>query len=249
MLMPPAEYDKPYIGELTIKRVATEQDRYFMPPTTRAIDTGAGGTQPAAQRGAPMQRSIAQVKARFPNEIAQIAATFGVDIDTAAGMFLTQQGIGMQAGGWVDDNTPQAGLGDRPQYYMPPAPPVVGGYSKFPPGQNRYGGWPKAPNPPDKPPGYSGMGIHIFNETGRLQHIPHFDLPALERRGLVRFHPEEWERFLRETPRSTHIEARPTEDRQRNRTQGAKAACEGCGHLEGGEVARNRDWHGAAHRR
>ena len=26
MLMPPAEYDKPYIGELTIKRVATEQD-------------------------------------------------------------------------------------------------------------------------------------------------------------------------------------------------------------------------------
>jgi hypothetical protein len=26
MFMPPAEYDEPYIGELTIKRVATEQD-------------------------------------------------------------------------------------------------------------------------------------------------------------------------------------------------------------------------------
>ena len=30
-------------------------------------------------------------------------------------------------------------------------------------------------------------------------------------------------------------------------TEGAKAACEGCGHLEGGEVARDRDWHGPSH--
>src|SRR5260221_6908938 len=42
-------------------------------------------------------------------------------------------------------------------------------------------------------------------------------------------------------------EARPAEDRQRDRTEGAKAACEGCGYLEGGQVARDRDWHGAAH--
>src|SRR5262245_60932175 len=28
---------------------------------------------------------------------------------------------------------------------------------------------------------------------------------------------------------------------------GAKAACEGRGHLEGGEVARDRDWHGPPH--
>src|SRR5262245_27142854 len=42
-------------------------------------------------------------------------------------------------------------------------------------------------------------------------------------------------------------EARPAEDRCRDRTEGAKAACEGRGHLEGGEVARDWDWHGTAH--
>jgi DNA invertase Pin-like site-specific DNA recombinase len=39
------------------------------------------------------------------------------------------------------------------------------------------------------------------------------------------------------------------EDRQHDRTQGAKAACEGHGHLEGGQGARHRDWHGPAHRK
>src|SRR6516225_7481313 len=42
-------------------------------------------------------------------------------------------------------------------------------------------------------------------------------------------------------------EARPAEDRWRDRTEGAKAACERRGHLEGGEVARARDWHGPSH--
>src|SRR4029453_11232235 len=41
----------------------------------------------------------------------------------------------------------------------------------------------------------------------------------------------------------------PPEDRQHDRTQGAKAAREGCGYFEGGQVARDRDWHGAAHLR
>src|SRR6516164_2356445 len=45
------------------------------------------------------------------------------------------------------------------------------------------------------------------------------------------------------------LPARPPEDRPRDRTEGAKAACEGRGHLEGGEIARDRDWHGAAHRK
>jgi len=45
------------------------------------------------------------------------------------------------------------------------------------------------------------------------------------------------------------LPARPPEDRPRDRTEGAKAACEGRGHLEGGEVARDRDWHGATHRK
>src|SRR5262249_54392843 len=44
-------------------------------------------------------------------------------------------------------------------------------------------------------------------------------------------------------------EARPTEDRRRDRTEGSKAAREGCGYFEGGQVARHRDWHGAAHLR
>src|SRR5262249_15116715 len=39
---------------------------------------------------------------------------------------------------------------------------------------------------------------------------------------------------------------RPAEDRQRGRAEGAKAACERCGYLEGGQVARDWDWHGAA---
>ena len=44
-------------------------------------------------------------------------------------------------------------------------------------------------------------------------------------------------------------EAQPTEDRQRDRAQGAKAACEGHGYPEGRQVARHRDWHGPAHRK
>src|SRR5262249_22251851 len=42
-------------------------------------------------------------------------------------------------------------------------------------------------------------------------------------------------------------EARPTEDRQRDRAEGAKAACLGCGYLEAGQSSRHRDWHRAAH--
>jgi len=42
-------------------------------------------------------------------------------------------------------------------------------------------------------------------------------------------------------------EARPAEDRQRDRAEGAKAACEGCRYLEGCQVARAWDRHGAAH--
>src|SRR5262249_55542010 len=44
-------------------------------------------------------------------------------------------------------------------------------------------------------------------------------------------------------------ETRPAEDRQCDRTEGSKAAREGCGYFEGGQVARHRDWHGAAHLR
>src|SRR5262249_29479867 len=44
-------------------------------------------------------------------------------------------------------------------------------------------------------------------------------------------------------------EARPTEDRRRDRAEGSKAAREGCGYFEGGQVAWHRDWHGAAHLR
>src|SRR5262249_28100680 len=44
-------------------------------------------------------------------------------------------------------------------------------------------------------------------------------------------------------------EARPAEDRRRDRAEGAKAACEGYRHLEGGKVPRHRDWHGPAHLR
>src|SRR5262249_30070114 len=47
--------------------------------------------------------------------------------------------------------------------------------------------------------------------------------------------------------RCSRREARPAEDRWRDRTEGAKAACEGRGHLEGGEVARDRDRHGPSH--
>src|SRR5262249_49372195 len=42
-------------------------------------------------------------------------------------------------------------------------------------------------------------------------------------------------------------EARPAEDRPRDRAEGAKAACQRCGYLEGGQISRHRDWHGAAH--
>src|SRR5262249_57959997 len=42
-------------------------------------------------------------------------------------------------------------------------------------------------------------------------------------------------------------EARPAEGRQRDRAEGAKAACERCRYLEGGEIARHRNWQGPAH--
>ena len=38
-------------------------------------------------------------------------------------------------------------------------------------------------------------------------------------------------------------EAWPAQERQRDRAEGAKAACGGRGHLEGGQVARDRDWY------
>jgi hypothetical protein len=43
-------------------------------------------------------------------------------------------------------------------------------------------------------------------------------------------------------------EARPAQDRHRDRPEGAKAACERCGYLEGSQIAWNWDWHGAARR-
>ena len=48
------------------------------------------------------------------------------------------------------------------------------------------------------------------------------------------------------THQSRAQEARPTEDRRRDRAEGSKAAREGCWYFEGGQVARHRDWHGAA---
>src|SRR5437016_10382511 len=45
------------------------------------------------------------------------------------------------------------------------------------------------------------------------------------------------------------LPARPPEDRPRDRTEGAKAAREGCGYFAGSQVTWSRDWHGAAHLR
>src|SRR5262249_4153446 len=45
------------------------------------------------------------------------------------------------------------------------------------------------------------------------------------------------------------LPAPPPEDRPRDRTEGAKAACDGRRYLEGGQVAWDPDWHGAAHRK
>jgi hypothetical protein len=42
-------------------------------------------------------------------------------------------------------------------------------------------------------------------------------------------------------------EARPAEDGPRDRTEGAKATCERCGHVEAGQIAWHWHWHGAAH--
>jgi DNA invertase Pin-like site-specific DNA recombinase len=45
------------------------------------------------------------------------------------------------------------------------------------------------------------------------------------------------------------VKLRPAEDRQRDRTEGAKAACEGCGYFKGGQVARDRNWYRSAQRK
>jgi hypothetical protein len=45
-----------------------------------------------------------------------------------------------------------------PQFYMPPLPPQTPeGYTKYPKGQDAYGGWPKG-RLPDYPGHYAGLG-------------------------------------------------------------------------------------------
>ena len=80
------------------------------------------------------------------------------------------------------------------------------------------------------------MGKLVFQVTGAFAEFERtHDSPTHQSRPQARRRPGR--------------EARSAEDRQHDRTQGAKAACEGCWYLEGGQVARHRDWHGPAYRK
>ena len=80
------------------------------------------------------------------------------------------------------------------------------------------------------------MGKLVFQLTGAFAE---FERTMIRQRIKIRS----------QARRCSRREARPTEDRQRDRARGAKAACERCGYLEGRQIARHRHWHGAAHRK
>ena len=79
------------------------------------------------------------------------------------------------------------------------------------------------------------MGKLVFQVTGAFAEFERTDSPAHQSGPQARSRPGR--------------EARAAEDRQLDRTKGAKAACEGCGYFEGGQVARHWDWHGPAYRK
>jgi hypothetical protein len=71
-----------------------------------------------------MLSSVAQAKASYPNEIAQIAASLGVDIDTAAAIFLAQHGqlASRQYGGWLNPGQPSLVGEQGPEMFVPGLP-------------------------------------------------------------------------------------------------------------------------------
>jgi hypothetical protein len=91
---------------------------------------GGGVPGPAmqmAQTGAQMLSSVAQAKSRYPNEIAQIAAAYGVDIDTAATIFLAQHGqiASRQYGGPLYAGQPSLVGEQGPEMFVPNQPGTV----------------------------------------------------------------------------------------------------------------------------
>jgi hypothetical protein len=86
-----------------------------------------GGATQMAQAGAQMLSSVAEAKSRYPNEVAQIAAAYGVDIDTAATIFLAQHGqiASRQYGGPLYAGQPSL-VGERgPEMFVPSQPGTV----------------------------------------------------------------------------------------------------------------------------
>jgi hypothetical protein len=91
---------------------------------------GGGVPSPAmqmAQTGAQMLSSVAQAKSRYPNEIAQIAAAYGVDIDTAATIFMAQHGqiASRQFGGPLYAGQPSLVGESGPEMFVPNQPGTV----------------------------------------------------------------------------------------------------------------------------
>jgi hypothetical protein len=85
---------------------------------------GGGVPAPAtqmAQTGAQMLSSVAQAKSRYPNEIAQIAAAYGVNIDTAATIFMAQHGqiASRQFGGPLYAGQPSLVGEQGPEMFVP----------------------------------------------------------------------------------------------------------------------------------
>jgi len=76
----------------------------------------------------------------------------------------------------------------------------------------------------------------IANDYDRLAKVADEQLAAQERGATGA-----------EARRGSGREARPTEDRQGDRAEGAEAACQGHWYSEGSQIAWDWDWYGAAH--
>jgi hypothetical protein len=195
---------------------------------------GGGVPGPAmqmAQTGAQMLSSVAQAKSRYPNEIAQIAAAYGVDIDTAATIFLAQHGqiASRQYGGPLDAGQPSL-VGEQgpemfvpnqpgtvvplPSWLRPPFPSQVQPPTNLPgslapmlpvPSDQQIRQWTHPALEPWRSPDlkdYIGAPEHYATRQAE-DFLPVGQLPGL------RINPAAWERFLREQTPSNRVEWRP----------------------------------------
>src|SRR5262245_36818403 len=98
--------------------------------------------------------------------------------------------------------------------------------------------WPKAPTP-DFPGRYAGVGRELMRQTRKAEEAAMADAVPKELFGMgMRVNPQNWDNFIANTPRSTHIEDRRFYDPTKDETTGTT------GFEEGGDVMKPVNFYG-----